>query len=70
MPGYDPALELAKHAHGGKGIEDGGSEEVDMAHMRREEQEQVDRIIKGEEAGHYFLLMGPKVRKSNFIAAY
>ena len=33
-------------------------------HMRRKEQDSVDRIIHGHERGHYFMLLGPKVRRS------
>ncbi|KDQ28197.1 hypothetical protein PLEOSDRAFT_1040792 [Pleurotus ostreatus PC15] len=54
-PGYDPALELAnaskkghtQHTHG-------------MSDWLRKEQDLIDRMIKGEEAGHYFILLGPK----------
>lgn len=28
--------------------------------IRRAEQDMIDRIIKGEERGHYYLLLGPK----------
>ncbi|KAF4563256.1 hypothetical protein EYR36_003697 [Pleurotus pulmonarius] len=31
-------------------------------HLRRKEQDLIDRMIKGEEAGHYFILLGPKAR--------
>ncbi len=31
-------------------------------HLRRSEQNLIDRIIKGQEVGHYFILLGPKVR--------
>ena len=31
--------------------------------LRRNEQDRVDRIIHGEEPGHYFMLLGPKVLK-------
>lgn len=31
-------------------------------HLRRSEQDLIDRIIKGQEVGHYFILLGPKVR--------
>ncbi|EJT96744.1 hypothetical protein DACRYDRAFT_92062 [Dacryopinax primogenitus] len=49
-PGYDPALELANHS---AGIHPNG-------HVRRREQDLVDRIMSGEEKGHYYLLLGPK----------
>jgi hypothetical protein len=32
--------------------------------MFREEQEFIDRIISGEETGHYYLLIGEKVTTS------
>lgn len=35
--------------------------------MRRKEQDLVDRIINGEESGHYFVLLGPKVCTSTRI---
>ena len=35
---------------------------VPTVHLRRKEQPLVDRIIQGDEPGHYFLLTGPKVR--------
>lgn len=31
-------------------------------HLRREDQDLMDRIVKGCESGHYFMLLGPKVR--------
>ncbi|KAI0741154.1 hypothetical protein C8Q76DRAFT_212225 [Earliella scabrosa] len=67
--GYDPALELAKASHKMRqsgtspGVE---SDELDWdtdpwtQHLRREEQDLIDRIIQGNEAGHYFILLGPK----------
>ena len=30
-------------------------------HLRREEQDLIDRIIQGLEGGRYFILLGPKV---------
>ncbi|KAH9942198.1 uncharacterized protein BXZ73DRAFT_97617 [Epithele typhae] len=68
-PGYDPALDLANI-----GIkrpkEEGTSlmgDELDWdaegpwtEHLRREEQDLIDRIIHGKEVGHYFVLLGPK----------
>ncbi|KAI0941691.1 hypothetical protein AcW1_003509 [Taiwanofungus camphoratus] len=62
--GYDPALELA--AHGKKrqdnttGKEDWGMDDWWMQHLRRKEQDLVDRIICGAEHGRYFMLLGPK----------
>ena len=35
-------------------------------HLRRTEQNLIDRIVKGEELGHYFVLLGPKVRTVAF----
>jgi len=65
-PGYDPALELATHQT--KKAPTG--DEVDEVefdsdlpwtqHMRRREQDWIDRIVQGEEPGHYFVLLGPK----------
>ncbi|KAJ3784891.1 hypothetical protein GGU10DRAFT_387938 [Lentinula aff. detonsa] len=52
-PGYDPALEVAEHYHTRA---DASSEK----HMKRREQDQIDRIIHGEEVGHYYVLLGPK----------
>jgi len=59
VQGYDPALELANHAQHESGAEkpwalNGAS------HPRRKEQSKIDAIIGGHEAGHYFLLVGPK----------
>ncbi|KIY64990.1 hypothetical protein CYLTODRAFT_380101 [Cylindrobasidium torrendii FP15055 ss-10] len=69
-PGYDPALELATHqkrpehkpGHTDSDIEDLllNGEEPWTEHLRRKEQDVVDRIIRGEEPGHYFVLLGPK----------
>ncbi|KAI0827927.1 hypothetical protein BC628DRAFT_1409461 [Trametes gibbosa] len=67
--GYDPALELAKNAI--KRPEDAApdptNEELEWdlegpwtQHLRREEQNLIDRIIQGKEVGHYFILLGPK----------
>ena len=30
-------------------------------HTRRTEQDLIDRIVQGNEVGHYFVLLGPKV---------
>ncbi|OCH86078.1 hypothetical protein OBBRIDRAFT_761900 [Obba rivulosa] len=62
--GYDPALELA--AHGKKRQaqvpEDfnWGAETPWTEHLRRDEQDLVDRIVHGKEVGRYFILLGPK----------
>ncbi|KAI0767071.1 hypothetical protein C8Q74DRAFT_1203613 [Fomes fomentarius] len=67
--GYDPALELAKGPHK-KGASDipsedpleleWGTDEPWTQHLRRTEQNLIDRIIRGDEVGHYFILLGPK----------
>lgn len=31
-----------------------------MEHLRRKEQDRIDAIIRGQDVGHYFLLLGPK----------
>jgi len=62
-PGYDPALELGKHIKIGRGVDDlkeGVNAEVE--NLRQKEQAVVDSIVHGKEPGHYFLLIGPKVR--------
>jgi hypothetical protein len=67
--GYDPALELAKfHIPRGSNSDGetiyGDFDDHDQPwteHLRRKEQNAVDQIIHGEEYGHYFLLLGPKV---------
>ncbi|RPD57753.1 hypothetical protein L226DRAFT_467874 [Lentinus tigrinus ALCF2SS1-7] len=69
--GYDPALELAKQSTGKRGKAFTSSTEEDeelgwdldgpwTQHLRRSEQDLIDRIIRGEEIGHYFVLLGPK----------
>jgi hypothetical protein len=70
--GYDPALELATRKH--EGVE----EELDeltfneegmqqpttsFGHLRRREQDWIDRIVHGANTGHYYVLLGPKVRR-------
>ncbi|TFK51099.1 hypothetical protein OE88DRAFT_1630656 [Heliocybe sulcata] len=72
--GYDPALELANQ---GKRSEertvDYDEFQVDndvpwTEHMRRKEQDLIDRVVKGKETGHYFVLLGPKgVGKTTMI---
>ncbi|EMD33137.1 hypothetical protein CERSUDRAFT_87468 [Gelatoporia subvermispora B] len=62
--GYDPALELA--IHGKKRQEQlpeessWGSETPWTEHLRRDEQDLVDRIVHGKEGGRYYILLGPK----------
>ena len=70
--GYDPALELANHSvkprhhveQDGKRpdleLEIGDSEPWTQ-HLRRSEQDTIDLIVKGEETGHYYVLLGAKV---------
>jgi hypothetical protein len=60
--GYDPALELA--VHGKKSLENRNrTDAIDGIdeHLRRKEQDIVDRIIHGAEVGHYFMILGCKV---------
>ena len=72
--GYDPALELAKHSQRKPALpQAAGDEELEWdldepwtQHLRRTEQNLIDRIVKGEELGHYFVLLGPKVRTVAF----
>ncbi|CAA7260530.1 unnamed protein product [Cyclocybe aegerita] len=66
-PGYDPALELAKHHTTKKAPVDDTSveplfeeEEPWTQTLRRKEQDTIDHIIHGQESGHYFMLLGPK----------
>ncbi|WVQ82082.1 hypothetical protein IAT38_004210 [Cryptococcus sp. DSM 104549] len=47
-PGYDPALELSK-LNG-----------PNSAHIRRQEQPLIDSIVRGDEKGGYYLIIGPK----------
>ena len=73
--GYDPALELATHsakAHHRTKQSQQEQERADLEleiqdtepwteHLRRKEQDVIDLIVKGEEAGHYYVLLGAKV---------
>ena len=56
--GYDPALEVAVEAK--KRYKE---DDHKTLHLRRKEQDIVDRIIGGQEIGHYFMLLGAKVRR-------
>ncbi|KAL5483176.1 hypothetical protein ACEPAI_8405 [Sanghuangporus weigelae] len=57
-PGYDPALEIASHAKSvGHSVSEGDG---DGEHLRRQEQDLVDRIISGQSKGHYYIFLGPK----------
>jgi hypothetical protein len=68
--GYDPALDLANnHIRTPVSSDQTILEELDVddddpwtAHLRRKEQNRVDAIVHGLETGHYFMLLGPKVR--------
>jgi predicted AAA+ superfamily ATPase len=42
----------------GKKQEDRDSEQEER--IRRREQHMIDKIMKGEEKGHYYLILGPK----------
>ncbi|TFK73999.1 hypothetical protein BDN72DRAFT_760579 [Pluteus cervinus] len=59
--GYDPALELAEQQHK-KPLKQGeeGAEGPWTRSLRRREQKKIDKIVHGQEAGHYFVLLGPK----------
>ncbi|KAF5393214.1 hypothetical protein D9757_000518 [Collybiopsis confluens] len=61
-PGYDPALEVARRYHTGHpGFVDVDPEFIPWTeHLRRREQDVVDRIVNGQEVGHYYVLLGPK----------
>lgn len=75
-PGYDPALELATHSGRNIEFEDdldelafgtNGTEPTTWSgHLRRREQDWIDRIVHGAETGHYFVLLGPKVGLSEY----
>ncbi|KAF9469981.1 hypothetical protein BDZ94DRAFT_1243679 [Collybia nuda] len=62
--GYDPALELATHQT--KKVIQASAGELNFdespwtEHLRRKEQDCIDRIVQGREPGHYFVLLGPK----------
>jgi len=81
-PGYDPALELATHS--GK-LQQVVEEELDeltfdndgtqqpttpSGHLRRREQDWIDRIVHGAETGHYYVLLGPKVISRDAFAKH
>jgi hypothetical protein len=76
--GYDPALELATHSikqqqaleeeldeltFDNDGIQQPTSS---SGHLRRREQDWIDRIVHGAETGHYYVLLGPKVKTVSF----
>ncbi|KAF5380356.1 hypothetical protein D9615_004695 [Tricholomella constricta] len=64
--GYDPALELATHqTKRAPAKDDVGDLEFEeeipwTENLRRKEQDKIDRIVQGDEPGHYFVLLGPK----------
>ena len=65
LGGYDPVLELEKAARAPSSTpartqSDGEESQEPETRIRRAEQDMIDRIIKGEERGHYYLLLGPK----------
>ena len=74
-PGYDPALELATHStkvrhRAQQERQDGPDLELDVEdpeprteRLRRKEQDFIDLIVNGEEMGHYYVLLGAKVKK-------
>jgi hypothetical protein len=72
--GYDPALELATHSSKQPQtaqeeldeltFENNGAQQPTTpdGHLRRREQDWIDRIVHGADTGHYYVLLGPKVR--------
>ena len=63
--GYDPALELAKRSAAPLAVH-GDDHESDAIsdlskHLRRDEQDLIDRIVGGTETGHYYVFIGCKV---------
>lgn len=75
--GYDPALELATHSAQQVDIVDDLDEvafdselsepRTWSGHLRRREQDWIDRIVHGTETGHYFVLLGPKASRHLFL---
>ncbi|KAK7045529.1 hypothetical protein VNI00_007361 [Paramarasmius palmivorus] len=63
-PGYDPALEVARnHLLESQSLPEDEDEEAPepwTRHFRRAEQDLIDRIVRGELHGNYFVLLGPK----------
>lgn len=71
-PGYDPALELAIHSAEARSQAEKDGQRPDLEleigdsepwtqYLRRKEQDIIDLIVKGEESGHYYVLLGAKV---------
>ena len=66
--GYDPALELVVHAKNSTRSRD-TTDVIDdfeehgpwTEHLRRKEQDFVERVIHGVETGHYLMILGCKV---------
>lgn len=64
--GYDPALDLsnASRHRQRRPSEDLHLEQDDEeGHIVRDEQKTVDRIVRGEEVGSYYLIIGSKVSR-------
>ncbi|EMD35604.1 hypothetical protein CERSUDRAFT_53542 [Gelatoporia subvermispora B] len=64
-PGYDAAFDRAHYARKDdvRRLSQAFSDSAEFPwtkHMRRKEQEYIDRIIQGKEPGLYFMLLGPK----------
>ncbi|ESK84785.1 hypothetical protein Moror_556 [Moniliophthora roreri MCA 2997] len=62
-PGYDPTMEVATNylkesTSASESSEVGGASWTQ--YFRRNEQDLIDRIIRGEEHGYYYILLGPK----------
>lgn len=73
--GYDPAIDLTTtktrrtHLHR-RSSDAEGDDKGEEGHIVREEQEIVDRIVRGEESGSYFMLMGSKVRSFSSLTFF
>ncbi|KAK7045536.1 hypothetical protein VNI00_007368 [Paramarasmius palmivorus] len=62
-PGYDPAMEVGTNYLKKSQTSSQESEDPEVPwteHFRRQEQNTIDSIMKGEEHGHYYVLLGPK----------
>jgi hypothetical protein len=67
--GYDPALVLATRTKKTPAQEKALHEALDIdssepwtQHVRRKEQDVIDQIVHGNESGHYYIILGAKVR--------
>lgn len=58
--GYDPVLALASAELYEEERHDTGKRKKKPGMIRRREQDYIDRVINGEVAGEYLLLLGPK----------